>query len=175
MLWSIGKYLLTSDKKDFKFSFKNLITMPFITNIAAVTIVLLNLHVYIPEIILKPIDLLGEATVPIGTFILGAILGTISLKYLPPWQDILKITIVKFVFIPVITLTILYFTDFKETNALLCIFLVVEATAAPAANIIVIVKSYGGDIKKIASLMLFSYLIAIILVPFWVAVWNIIK
>ena len=172
VLWSIGKYLCTSGKKKYKIRFKDFITPPLIANFLSVAIVLLKLHIYIPEIIIQPINLVGSATVPIATFILGATLGTISLKKLPSFFDILKIVSVKFIFIPVITFIFIYFSKLYQTDPLLSSLLMIQASSAPAANIIVIIKSYGGDIEKLGSLMLVSYIICIIILPLWLAVYN---
>jgi len=171
VLWSIGKFLCTSSSGiKYKFSLKSIITPPLVANIASVIIVLLKLHVYIPKLILQPIDLMGTATVPVANFILGATLGTISLKHLPPFWDILKVNFSKFVLIPTITLIFVVALNIQETNKLLASFLIIQASAAPAANIVVMIQNYGGDVQRIGGLMLLSYLISIIAMPLWVGV-----
>lgn len=173
VLWSIGKYLCTStETSNYKIKFMSLITPPLVANIGSVVLVLLNLHRFFPNIILQPISLLGTATVPVANFILGATLGNISLKYLPKFWDILKVNLSKFVFIPAITLLLIILLKIHQTNFLLANFLLIQASAAPAANIIVMIQNYGGEVQKIGGLMLLSYLICMIAMPFWVAILN---
>jgi len=174
VLWSIGKYLATSaDKSNNKMNFKSLITPPLVANIGSVILVLLKLHVYIPDLIFQPVQMLGTATVPVATFILGATFGNISLKFLPKFWDIFKVTISKFILIPAIVFILIFIFKINETNKLFASFLLIEASAAPAANIIVMIQNYGGDVKKIGSLMLLTYLICMIAMPLWVALLNI--
>jgi len=175
VLWSLGKYLCTSDGKNYKFTISQLITPPLIANFVAVAFVLLKLNVYIPSIILDPIDLLGTATVPIATFVLGATLGTVSLKILPPFWDIFRVTFIKLIFIPILAISILYYFNLNSYNSMLCSFFVIQSAIAPAANVVVMIRSYGGDIQKIGSLMLITYIISILTTPIWVAFWDIIK
>jgi predicted permease len=173
VLWSIGKYLCTStDTSNYKFKFVSIITPPLVANIISVVLVLIGLHVYIPQLILQPIELMGTATVPVANFILGATLGNISLKYLPGFRDVLKVNFSKFILVPAITLLLILILKINETNKLLASFLIIQSSAAPAANILVMIQNYGGEVQKIGGLMLLSYLVSMIAMPFWVALMN---
>jgi len=175
VLWSLGKYLCTSDGQDYKFKLSLLITPPLIANIIAVSLVLLHVNKYIPSVIYDPINLIGTATVPIATFILGATLGSISFKIIPTFWDIFRVLFIKLFLIPALTILILFFLELKDSNPMLCSFFVIQAGVAPAANIMVMINNYGGDIQKIGSLMLISYIVSMITMPFWIAFWNIIQ
>jgi predicted permease len=175
VLWSIGKYFSTLSEYSYSFNWKELITPPLVANLAAVSLVLLNLHKYIPQIIFQPVELIATATVPMATFILGATLGGISFKIWPKLIDILKLIVVKFLFIPAMVVAVLYFFQVHQYSALLATFLVIEASAAPATNIIVMIRKYGGDTQHVGSLMLISYFVAILSMPLWVAFWAMIS
>jgi predicted permease len=47
--------------------------------------------------VLDSVSLVGEATIPVSNIVLGATLGTISLKVWPKFIDLLKITSIKFI------------------------------------------------------------------------------
>lgn len=175
MLWSIGKYYSTLTTDNYSFRFKELITPPLVANLTAVSLVLLGLHKYIPDIVFQPVNLIGTATVPMATFILGATLGSISFKIWPKMADILKVIFVKFIAIPALMIGVLYYFNIHQYSSLLATFLVIEASAAPATNIIVMIRKYGGDAQQISSLMLISYFVAILAMPSWVAFWNMIN
>jgi len=175
ILWSIGKYYATLTSDNYTFRIKELITPPLLANLASVSIVLIGIQGYIPDLILEPIGLIGSATVPMATFILGATLGGISLKIWPKRSDILKVILIRYILVPALMVGVLYYFNVQHYSALLATFLVIEATAAPATNLIVMVRKYGGDIQQVGSMLLICYFLAIIIMPFWVAFWDMIS
>ena len=172
MLWSVGKFLVTSDTGT-KMTFKSLATPPFVANILAVLLVLANLNNYVPNIIVTTTTFLGNATVPVATFILGATLGSISFKIWPSFWDVLRVTSVKFIFIPIITIFALSLTNLRAEYPLLADLFVIQSSVAPAANIIIQIRKYGGDKQKVGSVMFISYMICLFSIPFWLSVWRI--
>jgi malate permease and related proteins len=175
VLWSVGKFFSTQTGENYTYHWKEFITPPLIANLSAVIIVLLDIHIYIPEIILEPVEMISMATVPMATFILGATLGGLSFKIWPRLTDLIKVILVKFILIPGTVLTIVYFLNINQYSALFATFLIIEASAAPATNLIVMIRKYGGDIQQVGSLLLVSYFVAIIAMPLWMAVWELIK
>ncbi len=174
LLWSVGKFMVTSGSND-KFSFKALWTPPFIANVMAVFIVLASLNKFIPDIIIKPIDFLGQAAIPAVTLVLGATIGGIALKKTPPIADIIKVISTKLFILPAITIFILLKTSFPFDYPLIADLLVIQASVAPATQIIIQVKKYGGDVQNIGSMMFIAYALCLVTIPFWFTVWNIVK
>lgn len=170
LLWSLGKFLATSDNGDGDFSWKGFITPPLLANIIGVSLVLLNIGGYVPEMIIDSTDFMGEATVPVATFILGATLGGISFRKWPKALEIAKVISVKFILIPVVTLITLYLLDLRQSNPLLTDILIIESASAPAANIIIMIRKYGGDEQKVGSMMVISYVVCMLAIPTWLAV-----
>lgn len=171
--WSIGKVLITGRSfGDVKW--REFITPPFVASVGTVLLVLSGLHRFVPALVLDSVSLVGEATIPVSNIVLGATLGTISLKVWPKFIDLLKITSIKFIFTPLATILVLWLIGLKEVNPLLSTLLVIESAAAPATALILQVRSYGGDQQNIGSTMLISYAICLLAIPFWVAVWHII-
>lgn len=174
-LWSFAKVMITKTEQAEKFKFQDVITPPLIANIIALSFVFTNTNKLLPHIILDPIDLMGSATVPMATFVLGATLGTISLKIWPVAGDIIKTVFIKFIFIPSLAVTLLWYFNISEKSPILADFIVIEASAAPAANLILMVRKYGGDTQKTGSMMLIAYFLAIPFMPLWIALWKIIS
>lgn len=172
VLWTVGKYLVSYTGEKRVFTIKSIITPPFISNVLAVLIVLTKLHNYIPDLIIEPIRLTGTATVPVATFILGATLGSISLKAFPPIKDISRIVGVKLFLIPTIVFFVLQYLNLEDK--LLEMFIMIQASAAPAANLIVIVRKYEGNTQQVGSIMLVAYLLALITMPFWMTLLEVV-
>jgi predicted permease len=170
ILWSLGKYLVSS-LPDEKPSIKNLFTPPFVTNIVAILLVLLKLKFLIPTPVINSIDLLGSAAVPVATFVLGAVLGSISFGIRGFALDAIKVLTIRLMLVPIITIIILLLTGLNKNYPLLCNLLVLQSSSSPATALIMQVKHYGGKEQQLGSILLISYVACIITMPFWLAIW----
>ncbi len=172
ILWTLGKYLATSTGAKMEFSYKTLVTPPAVANISSLILVLLGWQHIFPKALVSSVDLLGQAAVPIATFILGATLGSVSLRKFPHVFDIIRVIIVKYVLLPITVIAILYFFNLGETHPLLSDFFVIQAAAAPATGLIIQVRAYGGDVQKVAGMMIVTYVVCLLAMPLWIAVWH---
>ena len=171
-LWTVGKLLISYQVGKTEIRLAEMITPPFVANILAMTLVFLGVQKFFPDLLLEPVSILGDAAVPLGMFILGATLGNISVRKLPPLKDIIKLSFVKYVLMPAVAIFLILKSGLAQTDPLLSDVLVIEASAAPAANLIVIVKKYGGDEQFVAAMILLMYLMAIIMMPLWLGIWR---
>lgn len=169
--WSLGKVLITG-RSFSQIKVKEFITPPFVVSVGTVLFVLSGLHRYVPHMVLDSVSLVGEATIPVSNIVLGATLGTISLKKWPPFFDIIRITSIKFLFTPLATIALLYLIGLKQSNPLLASLIIIESAAAPATALILQVRTYGGDKQATGSIMLLSYLLCILAIPLWIALWE---
>jgi predicted permease len=172
ILWSIGKYLNTADQTQ-KFSWKQLITPPFVALLTGIVLVLSGVHRFIPATVIDVIDLTGSATVPLANFILGAVLGGISLRIWPSLTDVLKVTGIKFVLLPLITILLMLWFNLKATNPLLSDVILIQAALPPAIGIMIQIKNWGGNEQQTGSMMLIAYSFCVIAIPVWLAIWKI--
>lgn len=174
MLWSVGKFMITSDEHS-KFSIKDVLNPMFITTTFAVLVVLSGLNKYIPDIVMTPIDFMGQAAIPSVTLVLGATLGSIALRQLPSIIDILKVLSTRLFIMPVITILILLQTNLGETYPLIADLLVIQASVAPATQLIIQVKKYGGNVQSVGGMMLVAYMVCLATIPSWFFLWNMLK
>lgn len=170
-LWTVGKYLVTNEQKS-EVSYKSLLTPPFVASISAVLLVLTGINNFIPSIAMQPVAFIGEAAIPVATFILGATLGSIAIRELPPWRDVVKVVSTKLFILPALTIFFLHVFNIEKVNPLLADLLVIQASVAPATQIIIQVKKYGGNVQLTGSMMLICYSICIFTIPIWFTVWK---
>lgn len=170
LLWSLGKYLVSSLPGE-KLTIGELFTPPFIANIAAILIVLLKLKSYIPAVFINSAGLLGSAAVPVATFVLGAVLGSISFNIKSYVADVVKVLAIRLVLVPVVTIIILLLAGLNKDFPLLCNLLVLQSSSSPATSLIIQVKHYGGKEQQLGSILLLSYIACVVTIPFWLAVW----
>jgi predicted permease len=175
-LWSVGKHLTTAEGASLESSFRwrGLITPPFCANLAAVALVLVGAAGWIPSVVLESVDLLGSATVPVATFVLGATVGGIALSVWPPWADAVRAIGVKLVLLPGLMVTVLTaltaWTPLR-VEPLLGNFLVIQAASAPATALALQVRKYGGDAQQTGSMLLISYTLCLVTLPLWLGLW----
>jgi malate permease and related proteins len=172
VVWSLGKVLITG--ASFKtIKYKDFVTPPMLASVGTLLIVLLGLHRFVPDMVMDAVDLVGDATIPVSNLVLGATLGGISFKVLPKAADVIKLTAIKYLLLPLTVVIVLHSIGLKETQPLLADMLVIESAAAPATALILQVRAYGGDKQTIGSNMIISYLICLLAIPFWISVWQI--
>ena len=172
VLWTLGKYLATSTELKIEFNYKTLLTPPAVANVTSLILVLLGWQNIFPKAFVSSVDLLGQAAVPIATFILGATLGSVSLRKFPHIFDIVRVILVKYILLPLTTILILFYFNIGETHPLLADFFVIQAAAAPATGLIIQVRAYGGNVQNVAGMMIVTYIVCLVAMPFWIAIWH---
>ena len=172
LLWSFGKYLITSGQAKEKFNYKTLITPPAAANIISLVLVLLGWQHIFPDVVVDSVDFLGQAAIPVATFVLGATLGSISFKKLPSFKDIFRVMTVKYFLLPAVVFWLLWVLNIAKDYPILADFFIIQAAAAPATALIIQVRAYGGDRQKTGSMMLIAYVLCLIALPFWIALWH---
>ena len=187
IMWSLGKHMITANPQE-KPNWKGLMTPPMVATIVALIFVfsgLRDLMVVTPQernlftdlilALLEAIRLIGDATVPTAMFILGGMLAGITFKIRPYLSDTIRILFVKLILIPAVTVAVLACLSVGKANPLMAVFLVIQAAAAPAVSIMLQIERYGGDDRKIGSILLVSYGICMVTLPIWVAVWEMVQ
>jgi predicted permease len=175
VLWSLGKLLTTSGDPGGGLDWRGLLNPPLVSCLSAMVLVLTGLHRLIPAPVLETIELVGDGAVPVATVVLGAMLGGLTFRLRPHLWDAARVVVVKYVCLPVATIAFLVLTDIGAGNPLLARFLVLEAASAPAVGLILQVRAYGGDENKVGTVMLVSYVLCVVSLPVWLAVWEIVS
>jgi len=171
IMWSVGK-VLVSGSRDTAIIWKDFVTPPLVATLTAIFLVVSGTAELLPQTLLSSMDLLGQATVPLAVFILGATLASISLKDMPPLQDVFRVTGVKFVLVPATAFAIMYGLGLYQSLPLFCSLIILQTSSPPATNLILMVRNYGGDTRTAASMMLLQYLVCIIAMPLWLSLWQ---
>jgi len=171
LLWSLGKYLVSPTEGE-KPTLRELFSPPFYANIISILIVLLHLKFLVPSIILEPVDLVGTAAVPVATFVLGAVLGSIKLNIRAYFVNAVKVLSVRLIAVPLAAIIVMKLMNIQSTYPLLCSLLVLQSSSSPATSLIILVKHYGGEEEELGTILFLSYIACIITIPFWLAVWT---
>jgi predicted permease len=171
VLWSVGK-LLTTAGGHAPGGWRGLVNPPLVACVTALTVGLTGTGHFIPRPLIEAVELVGQGAVPAATVVLGAMLGGMHIRLRPHVWDAVRVLSVKYLVVPAVTVAALALSGIGETAPLLASFLVLESAAAPAAGLILQVRTYGGDETTIGSLMLASYVACLVSLPLWLAVWD---
>lgn len=169
-LWSVGKHLI-SGGGDGR-GLRGLVTPPLVATLSAVAVVLAGLDHLLPAVALDAVGMIGQAAVPVATVVLGASLGGVRLALGGRGWDAARLLTVKLLLLPAATVAVLLALDVAATDPLLARFLVIQSAAAPAANLILMVRTYGGPEREISSHMLLAYCACALTLPAWIALWS---
>ncbi len=143
-------------------------------NILSIALVLTRTRQYIPAIITDSAGFLGNATVPVATFILGATLAR-SLGSIPKFSDTARVMLVKFILLPLSVILVMKITGSVRHFPLLADVMVIQASSAPATAHILQIRTYGGNLKAAGGIIFVGYIICMFAIPFWLSVWRIIS
>ena len=176
LFWSVGKFLTTSGAggNGGGFQWRGLVSPPMVANLAALTMVFTGARVFIPGPAAAAVRLVGSATIPVAVFVLGASLGGMVHRYREHLADALRTMSIKLMVIPLITILALSQTSLRETDPILALMLVLQGASPPAINIMLQINTYGGNLDRSGTIILLNYIVALLTIPFWVAVWQVI-
>ena len=72
-----------------------------------------------------------------------------------------------------LTVLVLSATDLRRSDPTLALMLVLQGASAPATNIVLQITTYGGNMERTGTIILLGYIVAIVAMPFWVAIWQV--
>ncbi len=173
-MWTVGKLILTGSGSGKRGWIAGILTPPFVANIVSILLVLSGGNRLIPDVITESAGFLGNATVPVATFILGATLAR-SLGSIPRFNDTIRVLLVKFVLLPAIVILAMKLTGTARHFPLLADVMIIQASSAPATAHILQIRTYGGNLKSAGGIIFVSYAVCMFAIPFWLSAWRIIS
>ncbi len=170
-LWSIGVPLVLNRPfklKELKFKF----TSPFVAVLIGLIIPIFKVNPSALKPILPYFNFITESLNPLIMLMLGGAFANMNLSNIKFDRHVFLVVLAKLIIVPGIAFLIIINLNI---SLILKIFLIVEFAVPPAVNIVIINKRYGGtekNLKFILSSMVFSYLLIILTLPFFLALIN---
>jgi predicted permease len=172
LMWSIGKVLTTGANNS---GWKSVVSPPLCANLLGLLFVFTGARRFVPGVVSDAIHLLGTATVPVALFVLGAVLGTVKFRLWPYLGDALRVIGIRLFLLPAVTIGALLYLGVGRQHPMLATLFVVQASAAPATAHLLQIRAYGGNEQKVGSIVLASYVLCVVTMPFWLAVWEMVR
>jgi predicted permease len=174
LLWSLGKYWISHDGKT-PFQWKSLLTPPFIACIAGILSATSGLSVWVPDPVMAATGMLGSAAVPLSMIILGATLASTKIQIGSHGELISKSFVTKLLIMPAIVLVALLYIDLPPEMELLGLFWILQGAYPQASNMILQVRTWGGQLERLCAVLVVCYLGCFITLPTWVGIWRMLR
>lgn len=163
LMWSAGVYLLTY-QKDRRFEFATFFSPPVVATLAGILFVLLRLENSIPNFIFHPLKMVGDSTLPLAMFVVGANLAELKIDKKVNKQALFFIFLTKLVILPLIILLILINLKHRISYLVALLFLI-QASMPPATSLSVIIRHYKKEDYLINPAIFIGHIISLFTIP----------
>jgi predicted permease len=164
--WSLGIYMLTYEKQ-VKFKLRSLFSAPVIANLTSLTLIALGLNKFIPEVLFKPLSMVGNCTLPLAMLVVGGNVALVELKDVN-WKANGVFLLGKLVILPALGLALVL----KLGLPYLLGFMVVMQLAMPSAtSLSVIIRRYNRPDAIISQGVFFSHIASLFTIPLFLSLY----
>lgn len=170
LLWLIGKHFLTKRKNGEPLHWKQLLSPPLYANLIALALVVTGLRSYVPDVVVNTATFLGEGAVPLGTFALGATLGTININFRRYLKVGSLVILQKLFIMPLIVLGAMALVPWLRSSPILILLFILQGASPPATSLILLSKSYSDDSERVGTIVIMCYIVCAFSIPLWVAI-----
>ncbi|MCK9554931.1 AEC family transporter [bacterium] len=151
-------------------TFKLVLNMPTLATVFSIIFVFLRLRQFIPHFIQYPIELVGNATVPlimisIGGFVLVYFRKKPKINY----PFIIKTVVFKLFVLPAVFLGLILFFRPEESVSFM---LIIQASMPPATVLPLLARVYGGNHELLSQCLIYNLLVTIISFPLFISVFK---
>lgn len=144
----------------------------FIATVAALLISLAGAQDYVPDMLLKPLKMIGDSTIPLAMMVVG---GVIMVNFSRGVEFnagfVFKAGVLKLLAIPVIVFLVVSLTDLSREVKFL---LVLEAMMPPASTLPLLARQHDGDYILMGQTLFGITIAALFTVPVLLALFDII-
>jgi malate permease and related proteins len=166
LMFSVGVYLITYHKAK-KFDWMLLLNPPVIATLVGLALVWLRVSRFIPVVVLKPLEITGDCTIPLAIMVLGGNIAAIKCAGAFK-RSISLMSFVKLVLLPCVGLWLVY--QFK-VSGLLGFLIILQLAMPPATNLSVIVRQYRQNDCLISQGVFYGHIISIITIPLFLSLY----
>jgi hypothetical protein len=170
LMFSFGVYLLTFTKEK-EFDWNKLFNPAVIATFAGLIAVFLGIHKFIPESVLKPLQMAGDCTLPLAMFVVGGNIASIRLIKISK-KPIALLILGKLVILPALGVWFVYQIRLPWMLGLLVIM---ELAMPPATTLSVILSQHKKQDCLISQGIFFGHIVSLITIPLFLSLYFMIS
>lgn len=165
-IFSLGVAMLVSSGQR-RFPWKDMLNPPVIATVASMLLVFLGINRFIPAIVLTPVKMLGDCTVPLAMVIVGGNLALIKIERMDH-ASMAMVVALKLILLPALGLIgMVYF----KLPALVGLLVLVELAVPTATTLSVIIRTYGREDHMISHGIFVTHLASIVTLPVFLSLY----
>ncbi len=166
-VWSIGVSMLAFSKTR-RFEWESLFSPPVIATIFSLLFIFFGLNKFLSEIILKPLEMVGDCTLPLAILIVGGNLAEIQLIDIHK-KEIFLMILAKLVILPILGLLLVMRFRLPQ---LLRLLILIQLAMPPATSLSIIIRHYKKEDLLISQGIFFGHLASLITVPLFLSLYH---
>ncbi len=165
-MFSLGVYMLTFQRAR-KYDWLSLFSPPVVATLAGLAAVFLNIGRFIPDFVLKPLQMTGDCTVPLATLVVGGNIAALQSKRVYKRGMALMI-FAKLVVMPVVGLWVVYAL---KLPFLIGFLIVLELAMPPATNLSVVMRQYRLEDDMVSQGVFYGHVASLVTIPLFLSVY----
>jgi predicted permease len=166
VMWSLGVYMLCFHEKK-KFELASLFSPPVVATLLSLVLVFLGLNKLMPDIVLKPLRMVGDSTLPLAMFVVGGNLAEIRLGHVDT-KAIFLVILTKLIILPLLGLVLIIKFNLPELMGLL---ILIQLAMPSATSLSVITRHYKKEDLLISQGIFFSHIAGILSIPIFLSLY----
>lgn len=172
LIWSLGVWLLLqssaqSERPRVKFDFKRIINPPLLATLLTMVLIAIGAQHYVPDVVIKPVEMLGNCALTFAMFTVGGGLASINFKHIEVGPTTL-VVLTKMVLFPLLAL--IFVLAFK-VNGLIGFLIILEAAVPSAVTLSLIKRYYNLEEDFVSEGVFVTHLASIITIPIFLTVY----
>jgi len=164
VVWSLGVHLLACQRHR-RFELGSIFTPPVLTTVITMMLVALGVNKFIPQLIIKPLGMLGDSTLPLAILVVGGNLGLLQIEKIK-FKPLSLLVLAKLLIMPLLGLLILRAFSVPYLFRLL---LIMQLSVPSATSLSLIVSHYKREDLLISQGILFTHLFSLITIPLFLS------
>jgi predicted permease len=148
---------------------RKMINPPLMSMAAAIVLVLVFGANVVPEVVLKPIKILGDAAMAVAMIVIGGNLSLASLTRVA-WSQVSGAVLIKLIVLPLITLAVL---SIIKINPLISFVAIIQACMPSSITLSIIGRNYEIKNQDFINQSIFiTHLLSIITIPVFLGLYG---
>ena len=164
--WSLGIHLLTYEKKA-KFRLVSIFSPPVVANLASLALILSGLNKLIPAGVFRPLDAVGNCTLPLAMIVVGGNVALAQLKNVDK-KMVFLLLLGKLIILPALGLVLVLKLGLPQ---LLGLLIVMQLAMPSATSLSVIIRHYKREDALISQGIFFSHILSLLTIPLFLSLY----
>jgi hypothetical protein len=150
-----------------KFEMATFFSPPVISTLFSLVIIFFGLNSFIPDVVLRPLRLVGDCTLPLAMIVVGGSLASIHLRHIDK-KAVFLIVLAKLIILPALGIWLIIKFRLPQLVGLL---IIMELAVPPATSLSVILRHYKKEDLLISQGIFVGHIASLITLPIFLSLY----